>query len=376
MGKGGIMIIGLGDLGGYVLEFLARLPGISRIVAGDVNEEWGIQKVNSAILGASQLNLFPQIHFIRMDLNDIQGMSKILHQEEAEVIYNSTTLQSWWVITQLPKALYQEIDEARFGPWFPMHFVLAHKLMKAVKASGIQAHVANAAFPDAVNPALGKLGLAPTVGIGNIDNLAPSLRLAVSRKLNIPLPSVTIFLIAPHFFSYYTSRFGQTGGCPYLLKVMVHDKDVTSQLNSDELFADLLKYARRPSSLKAHPVVAASAVKIIRGLFHDTRELGHAPGPNGLPGGYPILISSSGVEVVLPQGISLEEAVRVNSQAQKFDGIEEIENDGTVLLTDKSAKIMKRLLDFDCQVYKIAQMEEKARELDERFKRYVEKNKA
>jgi len=376
MEKGGIMIVGLGDLAGWVLEFLARLPGIKRIVVGDINEEWGIQKVNSAIIGASQLNLFPQIHFRRMDVNDIQGMAAILREEEPEVIYNSTTLQSWWVITQLPKALYQEIDEARYGPWFPMHFVLTHKLMLAIQAAGIKTLVANAAFPDAVNPALARLGLTPTVGVGNIDNLVPSLRLAVSRKLNVPLPSISLFLVAPHFFSYFTSRFGHTAGCPYLLKVMVYDKDVTPQLNSDELWKDLIKYARRPGSLKAHPVVAASVVKIIRGLLHDTREFGHAPGPNGLPGGYPILISSSGVEVVLPEGVTLEEAVKLNNEAQKFDGIEEIRKDGTVVITDKSAEIMKRLLGFDCQVLKISQMEEKAKELDERFRRYVEKNKA
>jgi hypothetical protein len=257
-----------------------------------------------------------------------------------------------------------------------MHFVLTHKLMMAIKNSGIQTLVANAAFPDAVNPVLAKLGLTPTVGIGNIDNLTPSLKLAVSRKLNVPLPSVTIYLIAPHFFSYFTARFGHSAGCPYLLRVMVYDKDVTPQLNGEELFKDLMKYARRPGSLKAHPVVAASAVKIIRGLLQDTRELGHAPGPNGLPGGYPILLSSSGVEVVLPQGVSLEEAVRINNQAQKFDGIEEIQGDGTVIITDKSAEIMKRRIGFDCKVMKVSQMEEKAKEMDERFRHYVEKNKS
>jgi hypothetical protein len=183
-------------------------------------------------------------------------------------------------------------------------------------------------------------------------------------------------LVAPHFFSYFTSRFGHTAGCPYLLKVMVFDKDVTPQLKPEELFRDLITYARRPGSVKAHPVVAASAVKIIRGLLQDTRELGHAPGPSGLPGGYPILLSSSGVEVVLPQGVTLEEAVRINEQAQKFDGIEEIQKDGTVVITDHSAQIMKKVIGLDCKVLKISQMEEKAREMDERFRRYARKSKA
>jgi len=82
-------------------------------------------------------------------------------------------------------------------------------------------------------------------------------------------------------------------------------------------------------------------VKNILAILNDTRELTHAPGPNGLPGGYPVRLSAKGAEVVLPEELSLEEAVRINEEAQKFDGIQEIKNDGTVFFTEKAVKIMR-----------------------------------
>ncbi len=42
-----VMVVGLGLMGGMVLENLVRVPGISKIVAADVNEENGIRVMNT-----------------------------------------------------------------------------------------------------------------------------------------------------------------------------------------------------------------------------------------------------------------------------------------------------------------------------------------
>ncbi|MEW6265038.1 MAG: hypothetical protein AB1641_18335 [Thermodesulfobacteriota bacterium] len=371
MTKATLMIIGLGDLGGYVLEFLARVPNIPKIVTADINEDWGARKTNSAVVGASQFGLYPDIEFVQLDAFDLDKTAKILGEVQPTLIYNSMTLQSWWVITQLPKEAYKAIDEARYAPWYPMHFLPTYKLMLAVKKAGINTHVVNAAFPDVVNPALAAIGLSPTVGIGNIDNLVPSLRVVAARMLKAPLRSVTVYLVAPHFVSYYAGRFGNTGGAPYYLKVMVDDQDITPKINRDELISKVVTLGKRPGGLQAHPVVASSVCKIIQGIMFDTQELGHAPGPNGLPGGYPVRLSRQGVEVFLPGDLTLEEAIKINNEAQVFEGIESIGGDGTVVLTDKSSSIFKKLLDFDCKVYTVKESETKAKELDDKFKKWA-----
>jgi prephenate dehydrogenase len=47
-----VMIFGLGDLGGWVLEFLARRNGVSTIIGCDKRTDWGSRKVNVAAVGA------------------------------------------------------------------------------------------------------------------------------------------------------------------------------------------------------------------------------------------------------------------------------------------------------------------------------------
>jgi hypothetical protein len=365
------MIMGLGDLGGHVLELLARIPHIPPIVTGDINEDWGYRKTNSAIAGASQFGLYPNIEFISVDVFDIAGTARILQDVQPSIIYNSMSLQSWWVITQLPQDAYKAIDEARYAPWYPMHFVPTYKLMQAVKKAGITTHVVNAAFPDVVNPVLQKIGLAPTVGIGNVDNIVCTLKVVAANALQVPLRSVDIFMVAPHFVSYYLARFGTTGGAPYYLKIMVDDRDVTQSIDIDTLFAQAVTVGRRPGGIHAHPVVASSVTKIITGILFDTNELGHAPGPNGLPGGYPIRLSARGVDLFLPEGLTREEAVEINNKAQVYDGVETIEGNGTVVLTDKAAGIFKQLLDFDCKIYSVRDTEVKARELDDKFNKWA-----
>jgi len=233
----------------------------------------------------------------------------------------------------------------------------------------------DAGSEEIVNPALGKIGLAPTVGIGNIDNLLSCSRIAAAKMFDAPLRAVTIYMVAPHFFSYFVSRFGNDGGAPYYIKVMIDDKDVTPKINRQEFLANVITIGKRPGGIQANPIVASSACKIIMAILFDTSELGHAPGPNGLPGGYPVKLNADGVEVFIPEDLSLEEAIRINNEAQSFDGVESIQDDGTVIITDRSAGIFKELLDFDCKSYGVQDCETKAKELDEKFKNWAAKFK-
>jgi hypothetical protein len=351
------------------------VPNIPAITAVDIDEDWGVRKTNSAVAGASHFGFYPDIRFVHLDVFDVDKMAELLSRLKPAIVYNSATLQSWWVITQLPPDAYKAIDEARFAPWFPMHFLPAYNLMLAVRKSGIKTHVVNAAFPDLVNPVLARLGLSPTAGVGNIDNVVCTLKVVLAKMRNTSLRSVGIYMVAPHFVSYYLTRYGNTGGAPYYLKVMIDDRDVTSQLDMNEVLTNVITLGKRPGGARAHPVVASSVCRIIMGILFDTREISHAPGPNGLPGGYPVRLSSAGVEVFLPDGLTLEEAVRINNEAQVLEGVQSVEEDGTVIITEKSAEVFRKLLDYDCRSYTVENCQEKCRELREKFQRYVSKIK-
>jgi len=368
-----IMIVGLGEIGGKALEILARRPNIGRIVAADVNADYGRKKVHNAIYGAQMEGFYPNVEFTEIDLQNIDETADILRKFSPSVIFNSTSLQSYWVIELLPKEIHRKFQEASYGPWLPMHLTLCHQLMKAVGESGIRAHVVNGAYPDAVNPVLGKIGLAPTAGIGNLELIIPQIRSLVSKKLGVPDRSVTPMLVMHHYAEYWVVREGHTGGAPYCLKIYVHGQDATPQIRADELFPEIIRSAARPGRPDAHYIVASSAVQKIMAIFANTNELCHVAGPAGKVGGYPTLINAEGARVVLPEGISMRDAEEINEKSQILEGIEAIRHDGAVVFTEKSSRLMKELLGYDCKVMKIDESQERAKELGKLYNAFIKK---
>jgi hypothetical protein len=371
MARSTIMMVGLGDLGGHVLEMLVRAPGSRRIIAADVNEEWGYRKTNIAAFGAAQMGHYPQLEFTKIDLFNVEQTAETIVRTKPDIIYSAATLQSWWVINTLPKEVFDDLDKARFGPWLPMHLTLVWKLMQAVKETGLDIEVVNSSFPDAVNPTLAKAGLAPTIGIGNVANPVPPLRSSIAYQLGRPMKDVTILFFCQHFVSHYIPRFGDAGGAPYYLKAIVDGNDVTGDVDMDQVLGELPKRFRRAGGRDGQILTASSAAGILLAMAGDTGDLMHAPGPAGLPGGYPVRVDAKGGTVVLPKGLTMEEAIRINEEGQRYDGIEGIDEDGTVHYVGEKMAIMKEMIGYECETMKLEETEERYRELDRKFKAFA-----
>jgi len=110
-------------------------------------------------------------------------------------------------------------------------------------------------------------------------------------------------------------------------------------------------------------------------MADDSGAILHAPAPNGLPGGYPVRITAEGGEVILPEGLTIEEAIRINEEGQQYDGIDKIDDDGTATYAEKSVAIMKDIIGWDCPQMKLAESEEHSRELGRVFGEFAGKFK-
>ena len=120
-------------------------------------------------------------------------------------------------------------------------------------------------------------------------------------------------------------------------------------------------------------VSASSALKNLKAMLFNENLRTHSPGPNGLPGGYPVLLNKDGADVVLPDDISLEEAIRINEESGKLDSIEDIKDEGTVIFTDRAFEIMKETLGFECRSFQAWEAKELAFEQMACYKRLAEK---
>lgn len=367
-----VMLFGLGEVGTHILEFLVRDPKCPELVICDMNEEVSRKRINNALIGATVYRLYPKVTFEKVDLTDVDSTTELIKREKPDVVINCAVLQTWHVIRQLPQDLYAKLSSASLGAWLPCQLGLAYKLMLAIKQSGVQTHVINTSLSCMTNPALAKVGLAPTVGIGNVELIEPAIRLHVSKEMNVPIDLVKVYLVAHHVWWVYPREAGYKKG-PYYVKVLVNDTDVTDKFDTDELLWDAIK--QYPPDTEFTTVSASSTIKNMYALLNATPTFTHSPAPQGLPGGYPIVISNAGVELALPEGITLEEAIKINEDSNKIDGIEGIEEDGTIVYADYAHQILKEMLGFDRKTFKVEESLEVAFELMAKYREFAAKVK-
>lgn len=356
-----VLIVGVGDVGGHILEFLSRGEYPLKVFVGDLNEERARFSCNNAVIGAAHHGKHPDFSAMKIDLFDIEGTTEIIRKVKPNCVINCTVMHTWHLIRKLPEEIYARISSASLGAWLPCQLTLAMNLARAIKASGVKTHYINTSLSCLTNPVLGKIGLAPTIGIGNVDLIAPAVTTYLARQENVHRQSIDLYLVCHHQHWVYPREAGYPPGAPYWMKVLIDGQDVTSRLDTDKVMYESVKlYAPGIDFTK---VSASSTIKNLYALLFDLNLRTHSPGPNGLPGGYPVRLNSSGAEVVLPPELSLEAAIRINEKAGALDGVKEIKDDGTVVFSDYSYEIMKEMLGFDCKSFTPDESEDRAREL-------------
>jgi hypothetical protein len=369
-----ILIIGsAGSVAHDMMYLIAAMGRPIKVIGTDVDENKGKSEIEESLGIGHYLGYYPDLSFTKMDLFNIEKTAESLSKIQPKVICNLASLGSWWVTRLLPDDEYRKIGP--IGPWLPNHLTLAYKLMQAVKMSGVASKVVNGAFPDATNVVLGKVGLAPTCGGGNMDIAIHRLKRLVARDLDVPFQSVTIYAVG-HHGTHYTKKMDG----PFWVKIMVDGEDLTSKYPNKKLTA-MYHNAGYASSIQLGSALvdqmrtAGSFLNNVLSIYYDLKKT-HVcvPGVNGLPGAYPARLSEKGAEIVLP-GITIEEAIRINEQGARIDGIEKIKGDGTVVFLDENVEYMKQVVGYNCKELKLEETEERAKELNAGLKRLYEKYK-
>src|SRR5580700_8694139 len=226
-----VLLIGLGSLGSQVLDLLLRIPVDLEVLVCSLSESKLEQRTNLSHLAALQLGCNPRASWAQLDVSDVDRTAELIARFRPDIIFSAVCLQSWWVIGTLPKEAFDRLDRSQVGPWLPMHLALVYKLMRAVRASGHRAIVVNASYPDVVNPMLNKVGLGPDIGVGNVSNAIPGLRMALSFTLGVPVEQIQVRFFAHHYVSHRLSGKGNSGGAPFHLTVYLEGKDITPHID-------------------------------------------------------------------------------------------------------------------------------------------------
>jgi hypothetical protein len=318
-----LMIFGAGKLGGPLIDLMAMRYPNHRYVLVARSPEIAERRLNLVRYVVSQWGLYPELHWVTTDLLDVDRTAEQIQKYQPDVIFNAATPFAWWNVNSLPSNLSRLANEAGHGVWGALDCVPPMKLAEALSEADAHPIYVNGSYPDMVNAFLWALPHAPVVGIGNISNVVPGLRLAYARLLKVNPNDTRIQLVCHHFTSLNGPTIGGSGGAPYHLVVSTKDDRVVYKNIEDAPFALVKSSVPRLRGLEGQGVTVSSAATVLAAMMNGTESRHHTPGPLGLVGGYPITVNSDGIVALdLPSEIESSEAMGINEEAQKFDGVE------------------------------------------------------
>jgi hypothetical protein len=321
----------------------------------------------------------PRVGSRDVDVLTPGALAGALREIAPDAVVQAATLQSWWVLTQLPEDLWRRLEVgARFGPWLPFHLVPTRNVMQAVRELDAATPVVNIAFPDAVNAVLAASGLAPTCGAGNSDLLRPGIRLAAAERLGVAPERVDLEWIGHHYHVVYywmgLDRVEELDPATYHLRVLLDGEDVTERIDVRAILAAAGRDL--PPGRLIGERTAASAAKNVRLLLRSGPTDDHTPAPNGLVGGYDVRFERGAVHVSLPRGVDEPTARQIAERAQRGDGIESIAAGGVVRFTREATDAMREILGYECTELRPEEADDRVVELRRRLSELVARGAA
>ena len=357
-----------GIVGSVIAGHLTQIPDIEQVILLDINAKRGKVLADALKIKAAMYSHYPEFVFETCDLFDLDKTTEILNRYSPNLILQAATVFSYYFYAPI---ILRETKKRGIPNQYPAHTIakdltLAYQLMKSVKQANITAPVVNVSFPDHVNNILGKVGLAPTVGAGNIDVFVYMIRQMIADKLNTDIRQIKVFMVAHHAFEFFPLP-----SIPFYLRIFHKDNDITEKFNTFQVFKNAVDRVSDPFWEAGVDLItettAASAVKNGLAIMNDSNIVEYTPGPEGLPGGYPTLLNKDGAKVSLPGDITLEQAISINLNHMRLDGVEEVQNDGTVVFTEPTVNLIRDILGLEWPKMRIDESAEMAMQIKKAY---------
>ena len=326
-----LLILSLGELGTCLLEAAARSGAFQTIFVASRSLEKAQERANNAATGAGIEGIFPDIRAVALDFNQPE-FPRHLRDLNPDFVFSAPSLLPWWKLGNKAEGL-------PFASFTALHLTLMQTLRDAMARADLSGIWIGASFPDVINAVLNRTGHGPTCGIGNVQEPIAKIQAGVAQATGCAPTAVDVRLVAQHAFEYHVLNGTPSAEPPpYLLQVSVGGRDVT----------DLAETVLRapypfPYDLHFNRVTASAALVALRALADETETAIHLPGIGTHIGGYPVLVSRSGIRMNLPDPWSEAQAVAANEASLPWDGIAGVDADGAIHYSEDTAAGLHRL---------------------------------
>ena len=338
-----IMIIGLGSVGNYLLDYLMSLKdeNIEIAVVGRNKEKMtsdvNIIRVSSMIRNQNRTTI--KI-FSDVNLEDVDSIKDVILDNEPDIIVNSSRAYSG-----LKYGSISWKNIRAYGIWTPLAIRYTKNIMEAYKLAGSKAIVINTSYSDAVIPWLKSTDkLYPDFGSGNINHLIPRIKFAVAKEKGIKdYWNIDVTFAVAHFHDVVISKEGQTENVDMLIDIRYKSEKIDIPFNDIAAKCSILM----PTDAKRNQMNASSNFEIINSILLAVRKGDkvkfHSPGVFGEIGGYPVIIDGTAGDInayICEDYFSLDKMRQKNRESIYLDGIENIES-GSLFYTDELLEKIK-----------------------------------
>jgi hypothetical protein len=231
----------------------------------------------------------------------------MIEESTPDVVVQAASVQTSSVIAGSGDAWSRLVAEGGLSATAVSQARLSARVAAAMTQLESRAPLINCSFPDVVNGLIKALGHQVACGMGNVAILSNAF--AADRNI---MDSTRIKVLAHYqnLGAWRRPAEARSGPTP---RVWIDNEEVA------DVFGTF-----RGVKLTPEPVIdisGASGVPLILALAEGRPWIGHVPGPDGLPGGYPVRLGSGILSLDLPPPLSREEAVAWNARYEEGNGL-------------------------------------------------------
>lgn len=314
-----ILISGTGGFAARIafdIAAAAREP-IEVIIAGRNFERlnWLRTAANAraALFGATARFATHEIDLLAPDASDV-----LLTATDPRIVVQAASIQTSQVIAQSGNAWTGLVAEGGLSATAVFQALISARVAAAITRAGKPVTLVNCCFPDVVNGMIRAMGHDVSCGMGNVAILSNVFAGSAAT------PAGAEVKVLAHYqnLAAWRRRPEERGGrAP---RVWLGGEEVADVYAR---FADI--------QLTPEPVIeisGASGVPMLLAMAGGRHWQGHVPGPDGLPGGYPVKLVGGRLELALPPGLLREEAIAWNTSFEASNGLV-VSSDGTATFT-------------------------------------------
>lgn len=267
-----------------------------------------------------------------IDLLEAGAAPRLLAATRPKIVVQAASIQTSQVIAQSGNAWARLIAEGGLSATAVFQALITARVADAIGRRGEPAILVNCSFPDVVNGMITALGHDVACGMGNIAILSN-----VFAGAGVTPPGAKLKLLA-HYQNLAAWRRAPSERGGIAPRVWIDGNE------AGDVYARFANVQLTPE-----PVIdisGASGVPMLLAMASGREWSGHVPGPNGLPGGYPVTLSGGRLDLDLPEGLARADAIAWNAAFEQANGLV-VSTDGRVSYT---GVLQERLADHDRQL--------------------------